>query len=75
MRRVALATYESAPDLAPDDQALVPALTRVGIRAEPAVWSDRSLGWEFAGSIPRYARSATGALDANAIYYRLLDTQ
>ena len=33
----------------------------------------RSLGWEFAGSIPRYARSAGGALDANAIYYRLLD--
>jgi ribosomal protein S18 acetylase RimI-like enzyme len=33
----------------------------------------RSLGWTFAGSIPEYARSATGALDANAIYYRLLD--
>ncbi len=32
-----------------------------------------SLGWVFAGSIPEYARSASGALDANAIYYRLLD--
>jgi glutathione synthase/RimK-type ligase-like ATP-grasp enzyme len=46
MRRVALATYESAPDLAPDDQLLVPALARVGVRAEPAVWSDASLAWE-----------------------------
>lgn len=32
----------------------------------------RALGWTFAGSIPKYARSASGALDANAIYYRLL---
>jgi len=46
VRRVALATYESAPDLAPDDQSLGPALARVGIRAEPAVWSDRSIAWE-----------------------------
>ena len=46
MRRVALATYESAPDLAPDDQPLVPALASVGVRAESAVWSDASLAWE-----------------------------
>jgi acetyltransferase len=32
----------------------------------------RSLGWTFAGAIPQYARSATGALDATAIYYLLL---
>ena len=45
--------------------------TRLGDPSEhPAT---AALGWEFAGSIPRYARSAGGALDANAIYYRLLD--
>jgi len=33
----------------------------------------RSLGWTLAGTIPRYARSASGTLDATAIYYRLLD--
>ena len=32
----------------------------------------RSLGWQFAGAIPGYARSAGGALDATAIYYKLL---
>ena len=46
MRRVALATYESAPDLAPDDRPLVPALADLGIRGEPAVWSDASRDWE-----------------------------
>lgn len=44
--------------------------TRLG---DPSEILYRSLGWQFAGSIPRYARSAGGALDANAIYYRLLD--
>jgi acetyltransferase len=33
----------------------------------------RSMGWQRAGVIPRYARSAGGALDATAFYYRLLD--
>jgi glutathione synthase/RimK-type ligase-like ATP-grasp enzyme len=46
VRRVALATYELAPDLAPDDQALVPALARLGIHAEAAVWSDRTIAWK-----------------------------
>ena len=46
MRRVALATYESAPELAPDDRPLIPALARIGIHAEPAVWSDSSIAWE-----------------------------
>ncbi|HSQ30896.1 MAG TPA: hypothetical protein VLN49_13650 [Gemmatimonadaceae bacterium] len=43
--RIALATYERAPALAPDDRRLIPALERLGIRAEPAVWSDRSIRW------------------------------
>jgi glutathione synthase/RimK-type ligase-like ATP-grasp enzyme len=48
VQRIALATYDSAPDLAPDDRPLVPALSRAvgGIRAEPAIWSDRSVDWE-----------------------------
>jgi ribosomal protein S18 acetylase RimI-like enzyme len=32
----------------------------------------RSLGWQHAGTIPRYARSANGALDGSAFYYKLL---
>lgn len=43
--RVALATYEHAPRLAPDDRELIPALGRLGIAAEPAVWS-REREWE-----------------------------
>jgi len=33
----------------------------------------RSLGWQRAGVIPRYARSASGALDGSAFYYKLLE--
>lgn len=33
----------------------------------------QSLGWQRAGVIPRYARSATGTLDGSAFYYKLLD--
>jgi glutathione synthase/RimK-type ligase-like ATP-grasp enzyme len=43
--RIALATYERAPGLAPDDRLLIPALERLGIRAQPAIWSDRSTRW------------------------------
>jgi glutathione synthase/RimK-type ligase-like ATP-grasp enzyme len=43
--RVALATYAAAPQLAPDDQLLVPALAARGIDAAPAVWSDASIDW------------------------------
>jgi hypothetical protein len=32
----------------------------------------RTVGWTFAGAIPEYARSATGALDGTAYYYKLL---
>jgi len=42
-------------------------------RGDPSEILYQSLGWQLVGSIPRYARSAGGALDANAIYYRLLD--
>lgn len=44
--RIALATYDSAPNLAPDDQLLIPALDRAGIDGEAAVWSDDSVIWE-----------------------------
>jgi len=37
--RIALATYERAPNLAPDDRALVPALDRLRIDAVATVWS------------------------------------
>lgn len=43
--RVALATYAVAPNLAPDDRLLIPALERVGVDGVPAVWSDRSVAW------------------------------
>ena len=43
--RIALATYAGAPDLAPDDRLLIPALERVGIQAVPAVWSDGFVPW------------------------------
>jgi glutathione synthase/RimK-type ligase-like ATP-grasp enzyme len=43
--RIALATYEWAPQLAPDDRGLIAALDRVGVVAEPAVWS-RGRDWD-----------------------------
>lgn len=43
--------------------------TRLG---DPSARLYRSLGWTFVGSIPRYALSAGGTLDANAIYGKLL---
>jgi acetyltransferase len=44
--------------------------TRAGDPSEPLY---RSMGWVRAGVIPRYARSAGGALDPTAFYYKLLD--
>ena len=44
--RVALATYDRAPSLAPDDQLLIPALRAAGIDAEPAVWTFDDVIWE-----------------------------
>src|SRR5262249_54405021 len=43
--RVALATYDRAPDLAADDLLLADALERAGIHPVAAVWSDRSIDW------------------------------
>ncbi|HEX6177344.1 MAG TPA: hypothetical protein VF057_03225 [Thermoanaerobaculia bacterium] len=43
--RVALATSEKWPQLSPDEQSLGDELTRVGIFAEAAVWSDPDVAW------------------------------
>lgn len=52
--RIALATYEGAPDLAPDDQLLLPALAAARIEGVPAVWSSEDVSWEtFDGVIIR----------------------
>ncbi|MEP6491949.1 MAG: hypothetical protein ABJF01_04695 [bacterium] len=45
-RRVGLATYARAPELAPDDQLLLAALEARGIAAEPAVWSNDAVQWD-----------------------------
>jgi hypothetical protein len=42
-------------------------------QGDPSEALYEGLGWTFAGAIPAYARSATGALDATAYYYKLLD--
>lgn len=44
--------------------------TRAG---DPSEHLYRSMGWARAGVIPCYARSAGGALDPTAFYYKLLD--
>lgn len=43
--RVALATSAEFVDLYPEERAVVPALDRVGVGAEPAVWSDPAVDW------------------------------
>ncbi len=45
-RRVALATYARAPELAPDDRALVPALAECGVHADAAVWNGERVAWD-----------------------------
>jgi GNAT superfamily N-acetyltransferase len=42
-------------------------------QGDPSEVLYRAVGWTFAGAIPAYARSATGALDGTALYYKLLD--
>jgi acetyltransferase len=42
-------------------------------QGDPSEALYRSLGWQPAGTIPRWARSADGRLDATVFYYRLLD--
>ena len=44
-RRVALATYDHAPDLAPDDRALPPQLAQLGLTVRAEVWSDAAVDW------------------------------
>jgi acetyltransferase len=41
-------------------------------QGDPSEVLYRAVGWTFAGAIPGYARSASGALDATAFYYKLL---
>ena len=41
-------------------------------RGDPSEGLYTSVGYSLAGVIPRYARSANGALDPSAFYYRLL---
>lgn len=54
MPRVALATYERAPALAPDDRPLIPALAAHSVAAAPVVWNDPGARWgEFDGVIIR----------------------
>jgi ribosomal protein S18 acetylase RimI-like enzyme len=43
-------------------------------QGDPSERLYQSLGYQLAGAIPEYARSADGTLDATAIYYRLLKT-
>ncbi len=40
-------------------------------RGDPSEALYASVGYTLAGVIPRYARSANGALDPSAFYYRL----
>jgi ribosomal protein S18 acetylase RimI-like enzyme len=42
-------------------------------RGDPSEQLYLSLGYRFAGEIPRYARSSSGQLDATAFYYRLIE--
>ncbi|MCC6628639.1 MAG: GNAT family N-acetyltransferase [Chloroflexi bacterium] len=42
-------------------------------RGDPSETLYAALGYTLAGTIPHYARSASGQLDGTAIYYRVLD--
>jgi glutathione synthase/RimK-type ligase-like ATP-grasp enzyme len=51
---VALATCAEYPDLCDDDRLLIPALERLGCRAEPALWDDRARRWgDYDAVLPR----------------------
>jgi glutathione synthase/RimK-type ligase-like ATP-grasp enzyme len=43
--RTAFATFDQMPELSPDDQLLLPELKRLGVLAEPAVWSNDTIDW------------------------------
>jgi glutathione synthase/RimK-type ligase-like ATP-grasp enzyme len=44
-RRIALATGARYPKLPPDERLILPALSRLGISAEPAVWDEAGVEW------------------------------
>lgn len=47
-------TYHELPNLADDDRLLIPALTRHGLDATPAVWNDPAVDWTgFAAAVVR----------------------
>lgn len=72
--RIALATYAAAPDLAPDDQLLIPALARLGIEATPAVWTDRTVPWrDFDGIVLRSCWDYHLRVDEFRDWLRVLD--
>jgi len=51
---VALATCAEYPDLCDDDRLLIPALDRLGCRAEPALWDDPARRWaDYDAVLPR----------------------
>jgi glutathione synthase/RimK-type ligase-like ATP-grasp enzyme len=43
---VALATSSNWPDLSPDDRSIGPALAKVGVDTEVAIWTDGGVDWE-----------------------------
>lgn len=43
-------------------------------QGDPSEALYRSVGWQVAGAIPRYAESADGRLHATAFYWKLLDS-
>jgi glutathione synthase/RimK-type ligase-like ATP-grasp enzyme len=51
MTLILCATSESIPNLTEDDQALISPLTKRGIEARAAVWSDRSVPWNTADAV------------------------
>src|SRR5688500_165047 len=54
MPSIALATYATLPELAPDERPLIDELASLGVRAVPAVWDDASVTWtEFDGVVIR----------------------
>ena len=73
--RIALATYSTAPTLAPDDRLLLSAIEDMGIRAEPAVWSSADVNWsEFDGVVIRSCWDYHRAFDAFVTWLARLDS-
>ncbi len=46
MDRIALVTYEGAPDLSEDDRLLLTPLKKNNIQADAVVWDDPAVRWE-----------------------------